>query len=67
MDARTSGDVEYRSRVLRWIVRIAVIVLLGMIAFVVLAPLAPDGSGLSDARDAFLDSLGAWWGNPIAP
>ncbi len=50
---------------LRWIVRIAVIILIGLIAFVVLAPLAPDGSGLSDARDAFVDGLKAWWGNPI--
>ena len=52
---------------LRWIVRIAVIILIGLIAFVVLAPLAPDGSGLSDARDTFLDGLQSWWGNPIAP
>ncbi|HSR45606.1 MAG TPA: hypothetical protein VLT15_10340 [Acidimicrobiia bacterium] len=52
---------------LRWIVRIAVIILIGLIAFVVLAPLAPDGSGLSDARDAFVDGLKAWWGNPITP
>ena len=51
----------------RWIVRIAVIILIGLAAFVVLAPLAPDGSGLSEAREAFLDALKAWWGNPIAP
>ena len=50
--------------VLRWIVRIAVIVLIGLIAFLLLAPLAPDGSGISDA---FADGLKAWWGNPIAP
>jgi len=52
---------------LRWIVRIAGIILIGLIAFIVLAPLAPDGSGLNDARDAFVDGLKAWWGNPIAP
>ena len=40
--------------VLRWIVRIAVIVLIGLVAFLLLAPLAPDGSGLSDAREAFV-------------
>ena len=53
--------------VLRWIVRIAVIVLIGLIAFLLLAPLAHDGSGISDARDAFADGLKAWWGNPITP
>ena len=53
--------------VLRWIVRIAVIVLIGLVAFFLLAPLAPDGSGISDARQAFADGLRAWWGNPIAP
>lgn len=53
--------------VLRWIVRIAVIVLIGLVAFLLLAPLAPDGSGISDAREAFGDGLRAWWGNPIAP
>ena len=52
---------------LRWIVRIAVIVLIGLIAFLLLAPLAPDGNGISDARDAFADGLKAWWGNPITP
>jgi len=52
---------------LRGVVRIAVIVLIGLIAFLLLAPLAPDGSGISDARDAFADGLKAWWGNPIAP
>jgi hypothetical protein len=53
--------------VLRWIVRIAIIVLIGLVAFFLLAPLAPDGSGISDARQAFADGLRAWWGNPIAP
>jgi hypothetical protein len=52
---------------LRWVVRIAVIVLIGLIAFVVLAPLAPEGSGLSDARQALVDGLKAWWGNPVSP
>ena len=52
---------------LRWIVRIAIIVLIGLVAFFLLAPLAPDGSGISDARQAFADGLRAWWGNPIAP
>ena len=52
---------------LRVIVRVAAIILIGIVAFLVLAPLAPDGSAISEAREAFVDGLRAWWGNPIAP
>ena len=52
---------------LRWIVRIALIVLIGLVAFLLLAPLAPEGSAINDAREALGDAMRAWWGNPIAP
>ncbi|MDH3308669.1 MAG: hypothetical protein OEO77_14280 [Acidimicrobiia bacterium] len=51
----------------RKVVFLAVVVLIGFGAFIVFAPMAPDGSFLRDWREAFAEVMGAWWGNPIAP
>lgn len=52
---------------LRKLFLVAVVVLIGGIAFVLLAPQAPDGSWVNDAGVKISDGLKAFWGNPIAP
>jgi hypothetical protein len=44
-----------------------VLALIGVAAFVLLAPQAPDGSWINDAGEKISDGLKAFWGNPIAP
>lgn len=44
-----------------------VLALIGVAAFVMLAPQAPDGSWINDAGQKISDGLKAFWGNPIAP
>ena len=44
-----------------------VVVLVIMIAFVLLAPQAPDGTWINEAGQKIADGLGAFWGNPIGP
>jgi hypothetical protein len=44
-----------------------VVVLIAAIAFVLLAPQAPDGSWINEAGETISDGLRAFWGNPIAP
>ncbi len=51
----------------RKLVLVAFVVLIGVAAFVLLAPLAPDGSWVSDAGEGLSDAMKAWWGNPFAP
>jgi len=46
---------------------VAVVVLIGLTAFVLLSPQAPDGSWVNDAGEKISDGLKAFWGNPIAP
>lgn len=48
----------------RWIVRVALIVVVGFTAFMVLAPLAPEGSVLREWRQEFSDVMRVWWGYP---
>ncbi len=50
---------------LRKIVLLAFLGLIGLAAFVFLAPLAPDGSWVHDAGSKLNDGLAAWWGYPI--
>jgi len=52
---------------MRRIVILAGLVLLGLAAFIWLAPLAPDGSWFEEAGRKIGDALRAFWGNPIAP
>jgi hypothetical protein len=44
-----------------------VVALIMMIAFVLLAPQAPDGTWINDAGQKMSDGLRAFWGNPVAP
>jgi preprotein translocase subunit SecG len=46
---------------------VAVVVLLVMIGFVLLAPQTPDGTWINEAGQKISDGLRAFWGNPIAP
>ncbi len=52
---------------IRKLVLVAVVVLIGIAVFVLLAPQAPDGSWINDAGEKISKALQAWWGNPIAP
>jgi len=44
-----------------------VVALIVMIAFVLLAAQAPDGTWIKDAGQKMSDGLRAFWGNPVAP
>lgn len=50
---------------LRRLVIAAVVVLIGVAAFVLLAPLAPEGTWLSDAGESMADAFKTWWENPF--
>ncbi len=52
---------------MRKLFTVVVVVLLVMIAFVLLAPQAPDGSWINEAGRKIADGLKSFWGNPIAP
>ena len=52
---------------IRKLVLIAFLVLVGVAALILLAPLAPDGSWVNNAGEKISDALQAWWGNPLAP
>jgi hypothetical protein len=52
---------------IRKLVLIAVVVLIGVVAFTLLAPLAPEASWVNDTGEKISDAMKAWWGNPIAP
>lgn len=52
---------------IRKLVLLAVVLLIGVAAFVLLAPQAPDGSWIKDAGEQISDGLRAFWGNPLAP
>lgn len=45
--------------------RLVGLVVLGAVAFVAVGPLLPPGNPIGDAADAFLDAMGAFWGQPI--
>ncbi|MDH3193502.1 MAG: hypothetical protein OEY55_04230 [Acidimicrobiia bacterium] len=47
------------------LVRLVLLVAVGLGLFIVLAPLAPDGSWLEDAGLSLRDIMSAWWGQPI--
>ena len=46
---------------------VLVVVVIGIAAFVLLAPQAPDGSWINDTGEKISDGLKAFWGNPIGP
>lgn len=48
-----------------WIVRVSVLFGIGLTAFVLLAPYAPDGSWVEVAGQNLRDVMAAWWGQPI--
>ena len=50
---------------IRKLVLIAFLALVGVAAFILLAPLAPDGSWVNDAGERIADAMKAWWGNPF--
>lgn len=52
---------------MRKVFLIVVLVLIGLMAFVFLAPQAPDGSWIHDTGEKIADGLKAFWGNPVAP
>jgi hypothetical protein len=52
--------------VIRKVFLVSVVALLAVMAFVLLAPQAPDGSWVNDAGAKIADGLKAFWGNPIA-
>ena len=52
---------------LRKLFLVVVVVLIGVIAFVLLAPQTPDGSWINEAGEKISNGLKAFWGNPIAP
>jgi hypothetical protein len=52
---------------LRRVVVVAVLVLVGLAAFTLLSPLAPDGSWFAEAGGKIANALRAFWGNPVAP
>jgi hypothetical protein len=50
---------------IRKLVMVAVVVLIGVVAFVLLAALAPEGSWLSDAGESMADGFKTWLENPF--
>lgn len=63
---RAPGPVTLVTMV-RKLVLVTVVALIGVAAFVLLAPLAPDESWINEAGTKLADAMKAWWGNPIAP
>ena len=52
---------------IRKLVLLAIVVLVGIAAFTLLAPLAPDESWVNNAGQQIADAMKAWWGNPFGP
>ncbi|MGZ8756103.1 MAG: hypothetical protein ACXW15_13050 [Acidimicrobiia bacterium] len=52
---------------IRKVFLVAVVALISVMAFVLLAPQAPEGSWVSDAGMRIADGVKAFWGNPVAP
>jgi hypothetical protein len=50
---------------IRKFVIVVMVVLIGVLAFVLLAPLAPEGTWLSNAGESMADGFAAWWENPF--
>ena len=50
---------------LRKFVIATAVVLIGVLLFVLLAPLAPEGTWLSNAGESMADGFEAWWENPF--
>ena len=50
---------------LRKFVITTAVVLIGVLLFVLLAPLAPEGTWLSNAGESMADGFKAWWENPF--
>lgn len=47
------------------LVKIVLGVLVGLGAFLVLAPYAPDGSWIATVSENMRDVMAAWWGQPV--
>ncbi len=47
------------------LVRLVLITAIGLGLFIVVAPLAPDGSWFENAGLSLRDIMSAWWGQPI--
>jgi hypothetical protein len=50
---------------IRKLVIVVMVVLIGVLAFVLLAPLAPEGTWLSNAGQSMADAFTSWWENPF--
>jgi hypothetical protein len=50
---------------IRNLVMVAVAVLIGVVAFALLAQLAPEGSWLNDAGESMADGFKTWWKYPF--
>ncbi|HKX75289.1 MAG TPA: hypothetical protein VJR05_07850 [Acidimicrobiia bacterium] len=50
---------------MRLLFKLAAAVLAGLVAFVVLGPMAPPGSFISDAALGLREVFNAWWGFPF--
>jgi hypothetical protein len=50
---------------IRKFVIVVMVVLIGVLAFVLLAPLAPEGTWLSNAGQSMADGFKGWWENPF--
>ena len=50
---------------LRKFVIATAVVLIGVLLFVLLAPLAPEGTWLNNAGEGMADAFKTWWENPF--
>jgi hypothetical protein len=50
---------------MRWIVRLAAMVLIATLAVVLLGPMFPAGSFIGDWSRGLREALNAWWGFPL--
>ncbi len=49
----------------RLLVWISILGIVGFLVLGVIAPATPDGSWLHELGEDVLDSMSAWWGNPV--